>query len=257
MEECCNKIVESIDNAAPTSEQSGSICGEAGAQNLFGNELNLVKTASLQPEIHVGTYIVPQKNPDFIYNCDGCIKSITLAVSPSSVLKDAQGQERVRFHIFTDKAGDGSIYQRREDAVMWNSSVIANNRTNRTIVEYRPVGLAELCFSQDDVFGFTIEAGPNITVLTRFPPDSRLVKNVSSDLESLPGCPQLSDSDLYMTAYSFTLTPLIHVVTGKTSYCDIHNDNTLHNHFILQEVSHQLSLFWPLPLSHLQHNPPH
>ena len=218
VEECCNKIVESIDNVAPTSEQSGSICDEAGA--LFGDSLNFVNTAQfLQREIHAGTYIVPQS--DFIYSCDGFIKSITLAVSPNSVLKDAQGQERLRFHTFTDKAGDGSIYQRREDAVMWNSS-IANTSSDRRIVNYRPIGSTQLCFNQGDVFGFTIEAGSDITILTRFPSDSnRLVQNVSSDLETLPGCPQLSDSGLYATMEGFSSTPLIHIKTGKISYCDI------------------------------------
>ena len=221
VEECCNKIVESIPSA-PTIEQSGRICGEGGVQREFGNSLGLVNTVlPLDREVHEGTYVVPQRNPDFTYYiCSGCVRYIQLAVSPISVylLKDAQGRERIKFHTFTRMTGDRSIYQRREDAVMWTSSVIANTRTDRRIVNYRPVGSTRLCFSQDDVFGFTIEAGSGITVLTRFFPEgNRFIHNVSSTLETISVCPRFSDIGLYTITENFALTPLIHIVTGKFS----------------------------------------
>ena len=212
VDECCNKIVDSITNA-PTSGQNGGICDEV----QFGDTLNFVtavNSAPLQREIHEGTYIM--SSADFTYSCNGCIKSIQLAVSTVSEVKDAQGQERIKFHTFTNKTGDRSFFQRREDVTMWNSSVV-NTRIDRKVVDYRPIGLGEVCFSQGDVFGFTIGAGSDITILTRFPPDTRFVLNVSSTLETLSGCPQLSDSSLYMTTESFSLIPLIHIVTGKIS----------------------------------------
>ena len=211
VDECCNKIVESITNA-PTSGQNGDICGETGAQTQFGDTLNFVNSAPLHKEIYEGTYIMLQTDPDFIYSCNGCIKSIQLAVTPTSILKNAQGQERIKFHTFTDKTGDRSIYQRREDVAVWNSSVV-NTTVDRKVVDYRPIDSTELCFSQGDVFGFTIEAGSDITVLTRVPPDTRSVLNVSSTLES--GCPQLS---LYMTTGSLSTIPRIHIVTGKINF---------------------------------------
>ena len=213
VDECCNKIVESITNA-PTSGQNTGICGD---QKVFGNTLNLVDTVTLVGKIHEGTYIVPQRDPDFIYSCNGCIKSIRLAVSPTSVFKDAQGQEKIKFHTFAEKTGDRSIFQRKEDVAMWNSTVV-NTTVDCKVVDYRPIGLAEICFSQGDVFGFTIEGGSGITVLTRFPSDSsHFVLNASSTLKTISGCPQLSDSGLYTTTGSFSLIPLIHIVTGKIS----------------------------------------
>ena len=217
VEECCNKIVESISTNSPIGGQNSAICGEGGVQSGFGNRLGLVNQSPLSRDIHAGTYIVPQRNPDFTYYiCSGCVKSIQLAVSPTSVVKDAQGQERIKFHTFTPKTGGSSVYQRRQDVTVWNSSIIVNARTDRKIVEYRPIGLARLCFSQGDVFGFTIEAGSDVTVLTRvFPEGNRFVQNASSTLETLPGCPQLSDIGLYTRTESFALTPLIHIATGK------------------------------------------
>jgi hypothetical protein len=173
-----------------------------------------VNTATLQREIQAGTYIVPQIGPRFIYSCNGCIKSIQLAVNLASILKDAQGQERIKFHTFTERTGGSSVYQRRDDVAVWNSSVV-NTTANRTIVDYRPIGQVQLCFSQGDVFGFTIETGSDVTVLTRFPSDSnRFVLNTSS---TISGCPQLSNSALYTSTANFSLTPLIHIVTGKIS----------------------------------------
>ena len=176
-------------------------------------------TLPLQREIYEGTYIVLQMDPEFIYSCNGCIKSIQLAVSPTSVLKNAQGQERIKFHTFADKTGDRSIYQRRENVAMWNSSVVNTTVTvDRKVVDYRPIGLDEVCFSQGDVFGFTIEGGSDITVLARFSADANhFVLNASSTSETISGCPQLSDSSLYTTTGSFFVTPLIHIVTGKIS----------------------------------------
>jgi hypothetical protein len=214
-EECCNKIVESIPNA-PISGQNGAICGEEGIQSEFGNRLGLVNQSQLARDIHAGTYIVPQRNPDFTYICSGCVTSIQLAVSPTSIVKDAQGQERIKFHTFTEKTGGSSVYQRREDVAMWNSSILASTRTDRKIVDYRPIGQAQLCFSQGDVFGFTIEAGSDVTVLTGvFPAGNRFVLNASSTLETIPECPQLSNIGLYTRTESFALTPLIHITTGK------------------------------------------
>ncbi len=213
MEECCNKIVESISTNAPTGGQGGSICGGKG-ESEFGDRLYLVNSAPLQREIRAGTYIV---GPRFIYSCNGCIKSIQLAVSPTSILKDAQGQERSKFHTFIDKTGDSSIFQRREDVAVWNSSVVSST-TDRKIIEYRPIGQAQLCFSQGDVFGFTIEAGSDVAGLTRFPADSNIfVLNTSNTSETISRCPQLSDSGLYISTANFSLIPLIHIVTGKIS----------------------------------------
>ena len=214
--ECCNKIVESIANA-PTSGQNGGICGD---QTVFGDTLHLVNTADLVGKIHEGTYVVSQRDPEFIYSCDGCIKSIQLAVSPTSVLKDAQGQERIKFHTFAE-TGDNSTFQRIEDVAMWDSSVV-NTTMNRKVVDYRPIGFNKVCFSQGDVFGFTVEAGSDITVLTRFPADPHIIHSVSRTLETISGCPQLSDSGLYTITGSFSLVPLIHIVTGKNFLLYIH-----------------------------------
>ena len=217
VDECCNKLAESLTLNVPTSEVSGSICGQDGAQREFGNRIGLVNQSPLARGIYAGTYIVPQRNPDFTYHiCSGCVRYIQLAVSPTSVVKDAQGQERIKFHTFTDKKG--STFQRREDSAMWNSSIVNTGaRANRKIVEYRPIGLAKLCFSQGDVFGFTIEAGSDITVLTRvFPESNRIIRNVSSTLEGISGCRQLSDIGLHkITETHSALTPLIHIITGK------------------------------------------
>ena len=210
VEECCNEIVESISTNSPTGGQSGSICSD---QTQFGDTLNLVNSAPLQSEIRAGTYIIPQSGPQFIYSCNGCIKSIQLAVSPTSQPKDAQGQERINFHTFTEKS---SIFQRRGDVVIWNSSVVST-AVDRKVLEYRPIGLVRLCFSQGDVFGFTIEAGSDVTVLTRDVEDgNRFVLNASNTSETTSGCPQLSN--LYTSTANFSLTPLIHInVTGKIS----------------------------------------
>ncbi len=68
------------------------------------------------------------------------------------------------------------------------------------------------------MFGFTIEAGSDIAVLTRFAPDgSSLILNTSSTSETISGCPQLSDSGLYTSTANFSLVPLIDSVTGKIS----------------------------------------
>lgn len=213
------------------SMESGAICGEGGVQSEFGNRLGLVNQSPLARDIHAGTYIVPQRNPDLTYYiCSGCVNSIQLAVSPTSMVQDAQGQERIKFHTFTPKAGGSSVYQRRENSAVWNSSIIANPRTDRKIVEYRPIGLARLCFSQGDVFGFTIEAESDVTILTRvFPEGNRFVLNASSTLETIFGCPQLSSIGLYTRTESFALTPLIYIATGKISQnsifvvCDTHH----------------------------------
>ena len=125
-EECCNKIVEPLTtNAPPTSGQSGDICGVAGAQTMFGDTLNNVNTASLlEREIHEGTFIVHHMEPDFIYKCNGCIKYIQLAVSPNSELKNSQGQEKIKFHTFTVKMGNSDVFQRKENAIIWNSMAV-------------------------------------------------------------------------------------------------------------------------------------
>ena len=145
VEECCNKIIEFVLTNSPTSGQSGSICSD---QTQFGDIQELSNTAALlRSEIRAGTYIVPQSSPQFIYSCSGCIKSIQLAVSPTSQPKDARGQERIIFHTFTQKSSN--IFQRREDVAMWNSSIIVNSslRMDRKIVEYWPIGLARLYVS--------------------------------------------------------------------------------------------------------------
>ena len=211
VEDCCNKIVESIPTNSPTGRQSGSICSD---QTQFGDRQDSLNSAPLQSELRAGTYIVPQSGPQFIYSCNGCIKSIQLAVSPTSqlIIKDAQGQERIIFHTFTEK---NSIFQRREDVAEWNSSVVSTT-ADRTIVEYRPIGLSQLCFSQGDTFGFTIEAGSDVAILTRVLPDSdHLLLNTSHISETISGCPQLSDISLYTSTANFLSAPLIHIVTGK------------------------------------------
>ena len=99
VDECCNKIVESLTtNAPPTSGQSGDICGVAEAQTMFGDALDHVNTASLQGrEIHEGTFIVHHMDPDFICKCNGCIKYIWLAVSPNSELKTHKDRRELSF----------------------------------------------------------------------------------------------------------------------------------------------------------------
>ena len=214
VEECCNKIVESVTTNAPASGLSSNICGDH--QTQFGDRQDIINFASLRSEIRAGTYIVPQSGPRFIYSCSGCIKSIQLAVSPTSQLKDAQGQERINFHTFTEKSSN--IFQRREDVAVWNSSVVST-AVDRKVVEYSPIGLAEVCFSQDDIFGFTIEAGSDVAILARVPSDSNhLLLNTSRASETISGCPQLSNIDLYTSTANFSLAPLIHInVTGKIS----------------------------------------
>lgn len=220
VEECCNKIVQSIINA-PTSGQNGD-CVD---QTEFGDILNLVNTAESKGEIHAGTYIVLQRGRKFVYSCNGCIKSIQLAVSRTSVLTDSQGQERIKFHTFASRTGDKSIVQSVEDVTEWSSSVMMTTG-DRQVFEYRPISPTEVCFSQGDVFGFTIEAGSGIALLTRFPSDtSDVVLNASSTSQTISGCPQLNNSGLYTNVGSFRLTPLIHIVTGKillSILCNIH-----------------------------------
>ena len=215
MEECCNTIEQSIINA-PTSGQNGGICGEEGAQTQFGETLDRVngtREVRLAREIHEGKYIVSQRN--FMYSCNGCIKSIQLAVSINSMVRDAQGQEKIKFHTFANRTGDKSMVQSVEDVTEWSSSVMMMKQ-DRHVVEYRPSGSSEMCFGQGDVFGFTIEAGSGVTLITRLASDrNEFVLNASSTLQTISGCPQLSDIGLYTTVGSFSVTPLIHIVTGK------------------------------------------
>ena len=204
VEECCNKIVESISTNAPTSGQSGSICSD---QTQFGDTLDLMNSEALRSEIRAGTYIVPLSGPQFIYSCSGCIKSIQLVVN--STLRNG-GQERIKFHTFTEMTGGSSVYQKREDVVMWNSSVVST-LVNLEVLEYWPIGLPQLCFSQGDVFGFTIEAESDVAVLTRAPSDdNRFVLNASIySTSNTSECPHL-----YTSTANFSLTPLIHIITG-------------------------------------------
>ena len=207
MKECCDKIVESI-TTAPTT--SGGTCGEGGTNGETLDRVNNLPGAALARELHAGTYVVPRRR--FVYNCSGCIKSIQLAVSTTSVLRNAQGQERITFHTFANKTGNASVFQRTESPNSWTSSVVMTT-SNGQVVEYRPsTGSAEVCFSQGDAFGFTIEAESGITLITRFGDDTEdLVLNATSSLPmSISGCPQL-----YTTGPSSNVIPLIHIVTGK------------------------------------------
>lgn len=214
-EGCCKDIGQSISNAPPASgTESVGICGEGGTtQTEFGEVLSNVNSGpSSEEEIHPGTYVVP----DFQYNCRGCIKSIQLAVSATSVLKDAGGRERIMFHTFSNRTGDKSIIQSVEDApVVWNSSILTTTQDHK-VVEYRPVGAAEICFNRSDAFGFTIEADSGITIMTRLSGDSNeFVLNASRYVQTISGCPQLNDIGLYTTEARTDVVPRIHIVTGK------------------------------------------
>ena len=206
VEECCNRVVESL-SPPPTS---GGTCGEPGARTEFGELLDTVNNAQVARGIHAGIYIVSQTR-NFVYSCSGCIKSIQLAVSTTSVLRNAQGQERIKFHTFANRTGDKVVFQRTESLTSWISSVNMA-KPDRLVVDYRPNGSAEVCFSQGDVFGFTIEEESGINLMTRPTSDiDDFVLNATNAFPmSISGCPQL-----YTTGPRTAVAPLIHIVTGK------------------------------------------
>ena len=167
-------------------------------------------------DIFAGIYIANQAR--FKFSCSGCISSIQLAVTTSSQLKDNEGNETIHFHLFTSRTDDNLIVQRKK-TFTWDSSVLMTVN-NRLLVEYRPLSGSEVCFTQGDKFGFTIDAGLEVALKSRVTSlTSDLVLNVSSQLPT-SGCPQLNESGLYQfdTSTNSLLSPLVHIEIGKSGY---------------------------------------
>ena len=226
MEECCNNIVELIRNT-PQSVGNEKSC--TGTAFQFGDTLENVEEARamiLSGDIVAGTYITNQTG--FKFNCSGCISSIQLAVRHSSMVRDGQGNESITFHLFNIRMENNLIIDRRE-SFTWNSTVMMNTTSGQgVVIKYHPPqGSADVCFKDGDKFGFSIEAGSGVALITRFTSEEGdFVLNVSSQL-STSGCPQLNNNGLYQfnsTSDHLALSPLIHIEAGKNGYT-IHVDN--------------------------------
>lgn len=214
LERCCSNIVELIRDITQ-DEQNRLRCTETSS---IGDSLDRLETASegILREIHAGTYITNLTM--FEFNCSGCIRSIQLAVTSASVVRDTQGQEKVYFHIFANRTTDKNTFERIKGFV-WSSSFLMNIK-NRVLIEYRPSGVAEVCFNQGETFGFTVKAESGVILLARLPGENDdLVQNVSTSLQTSE-CPQVKDSGFYQFDRStpstdLLLIPLIHIETGE------------------------------------------
>ena len=224
VEECCNNIVELIRNT-PQSVGNEKSC--SGTAFQFGDMLDQVEEAReaiLSGDLVAGTYITNQTR--FKFNCSGCISSIQLAVRHSSMVRDSQGNESVTFHLFNIRMENNLIVERRE-SFTWNSTVMMNTTSGQgVVIKYHPPqGSADVCFKEGDKFGFSIEAGSGVALITRLTSENDdFVLNVSSQL-STSGCPQLNKNGLYQfssTSEHFVLSPLIHIEAGKNNYSPIH-----------------------------------
>ena len=216
VEECCNNIVQLIRN--PTRD-SGTICTQTFGATV--SQLTNIPVPNIRVQILSGTYIMPQI--DFIFTCSGCIQSIQLAVTNTSVVKNAQGEEQIHFHIFASKTMENTVFERTQNFT-WNSSVVESSvgpQRDHVIVLYkRPLDFAEVCFDQSDVFGFTIlnQSESEVVMTSGFFNSQDVIFDVSTHL-STSTCPQLSSIGLYefdRTSTRETLKPLIHIETGKS-----------------------------------------
>ena len=186
-------------------------------------------------DIFAGIYIANQAR--FKFSCSGCISSIQLAVTTSSQLKDNEGNETIHFHLFTSRTDDNLIVQRKK-TFTWDSSVLMNG-SDRLLVEYRPLNGSEVCFTQGDKFGFTIDAGLEVALKSRVTSSTAdFVLNVSSQLPT-SGCPQLNESGLYQfdTSTNSLMSPLVHVEIGKS----------VHYNYLYHSLCHEINV---LSLSH-------
>ena len=227
LEQCCNNIVQLIRNSTQDG-QNQLRCAERSSK---GDSLERLNNASegILKEIHAGTYITNQ--PMFEFSCSGCIRSVQLAVTTTSVVRDAQGQEKINFLIFANRTTDKIIFERIKKFI-WNSSVLMTIN-NRTLIEYRPSGVAEVCFNRGEVFGFTVEAESGVILLARLAGDSNdIVRNVSTSLPTSE-CPLLDDYGFYefgrfAASTDLVLIPLIHIETGKITHALLCTTCSLH-----------------------------
>ena len=214
LDQCCNNIVEMIQNS-PRTVENERLCTTTDTQ--AGEEIDRVsgnRQSLAGGDIFAGIYIANQAR--FKFSCSGCISSIQLAVTTSSQLKDNEGNETIHFHLFTSRTDDNLIVQRKK-TFTWDSSVLMTVN-NRLLVEYRPLSGSEVCFTQGDKFGFTIDAGLEVALKSRVTSSTAdLVLNVSSQLPT-SGCPQLNESGLYQfdTSTNSLLSPLVHIEIGKS-----------------------------------------
>ena len=194
--QCCISASNNITTLLLQNEPRDAVCSQSHPFTPPENLRPIDEVMTLQPKV----YVVPT----FQFQCQGCVDEIQVQGQVTDYTHDDPINITMNFMIwarFVDTEDDqDSLYQLRKNVTRTVTELDITPeepRKDQLAINFSLTDSSELCFSENEVFGFSFEGTPALLVILDTNDDDDDVSTYSLSPSVDDTCPELMD---YYTA---------------------------------------------------------